>query len=164
MDKTFRQNPALNIETTLMDLAVGEALVSFLDEKGSPTVVERAFICPPRSRAGAITPDERSQIIKESIHFGNYERVVDRESAYEVLTKRTQEKLSQENQRAAQEAALKNQPQQRPSYPDALPARRGRPADNLMTTVAKSAARTVGSQVGRQIIRGVLGSIFGGRR
>lgn len=163
MSKTFRQNPGLNIETALIDLSVGEALISFLDENGSPSVVERAFICPPRSRAGALTTDERGRIIKESIHFGNYERVVDRESAYEVLTKRTQEKLAQDNQQAAEKAALKNQPQ-RSSYPDSTPARRGRPADSLITTVAKSAARSVGSQVGRQIIRGVLGSIFGGRR
>ncbi len=152
MSKTFRQNPSLNIETTLIDLAVGEALVSFLDEKGSPSVVERAFVCPPRSRAGAVSADERSRIIKESIHYGNYEKVVDRESAYEVLKKRTEEKVVEQEKRVEQPV---------PAMPA---ARRGRPPDSLMTTVAKSAARSIGSSVGRQIIRGVLGSIFGGRR
>ena len=152
MAKTFRQNPSLDIESTLIDLSVGEALVSFLDEKGSPSVVERAFICPPRSRAGAISVDERMSIIKQSIHYGNYEQTVDRESAYEILNKRAQEKVAQESQQVAQNAS------------SSTPARRGRPPDDLMTTVAKSAARTIGSQVGRQIIRGVLGSIFGGKR
>lgn len=160
MAKTFRQNPSLNIETTLVGLAVGEALVSMLDEKGSPMIVERAFICPGRSRAGAITLDERQKIIKESIHFGHYENAVDRESAYEVLKKRADERLAQTQQANAQTAAARQSKDM-----DMRTVRRpGRPPDDLMTTVAKSAARSIGSSVGRQIIRGVLGSIFGGTR
>lgn len=158
MARTFRPNPSINIETTLVDLAVGEALVSLLDEKGSPSIVERAFICPGRSRAGAVTPDERQKVIKESIHYGNYEKVVDRESAYEVLKKRADERLAQQEQVAQQTAASRQQ-----KTMDMRTVRGpGRPPDSLMTTVAKSAARSIGSSVGRQIIRGVLGSIFGG--
>lgn len=158
MARTFRPNPSINIETTLIDLGVGEALVSVLDEKGSPSIVERAFICPGRSRAGAVTADERQIVIKESIHYGNYEKTVDRESAFEVLKKRTEERMAQQEQ-AAQQTAMPRQPKAM----DMRTVRRpGRPADDLMTTVAKSAARSIGSSVGRQIIRGVLGSIFGG--
>ncbi|MBL8013261.1 MAG: DUF853 family protein, partial [Candidatus Omnitrophica bacterium] len=155
MARTFRQNPTLNIETTLVDLAVGEALVSTLDDKGSPMIVQRAFICPGRSRAGAITMDERQKIIKESIHYGNYEHAVDRESAYEVLKKRAEERIAQTKQEEPE-----TQPARQPKAMDMRTVRRpGRPPDDLMTTVAKSAARTIGSSVGRQIIRGVLGSI-----
>ncbi len=158
MARTFRPNPSINIETTLIDLGVGEALVSVLDEKGSPSIVERAFICPGRSRAGAVTADERQIVIKESIHYGNYEKTVDRESAFEVLKKRTEERMAQQEQ-AAQQTAMSRQPKAM----DMRTVRRpGRPSDDLMTTVAKSAARSIGSSVGRQIIRGVLGSIFGG--
>lgn len=158
MARTFRPNPSINIETTLIDLGVGEALVSVLDEKGSPSIVERAFICPGRSRAGAVTADERQIVIKESIHYGNYEKTVDRESAFEVLKKRTEERMAQQEQ-AAQQTSMPRQPKAM----DMRTVRRpGRPSDDLMTTVAKSAARSIGSSVGRQIIRGVLGSIFGG--
>ena len=97
-------------------------------------------------------------MIKESIHYGNYEKTVDRESAFEVLKKRTEERMAQQEQ-AAQQTAMSRQPKAM----DMRTVRRpGRPSDDLMTTVAKSAARSIGSSVGRQIIRGVLGSIFGG--
>lgn len=90
--ETFRQNPKLNVETVLTQLAVGEALVSMLDEKGSPQIVERAKIVPPRSRVGAITPEQRKQIIDSSIIAGHYEKAIDRESAYEILQARAGEK------------------------------------------------------------------------
>ena len=157
MAQTFRANPQLKIEDVITELAVGEALVSLLDDQGSPAVVERAFICPPRSRVGTISSEERSLLIKQSLKFGRYEQTVDRESAYEVLSQRTKQKVEQAaSQEPVGVPAGLSIP--RPSAP------RGRPADSLMTTMAKSAARTVASQVGRQIIRGVLGSIFGGRR
>src|SRR5207237_9720687 len=90
--QTFRENPKLKVETVLTELAVGEALVSMLDENGSPQIVERAKVVPPRSQVGAITPDQRKQIINSSILAGHYENAVDRESAYEKLQARAGEK------------------------------------------------------------------------
>src|SRR5437764_8477375 len=92
--QTFRQNPKLNAEKVLTELAVGEALVSMLDENGSPEVVERAKIVPPRSQVGAITPDQRKQIITSSVLAGHYEKAVDRESAFEKLQARAGEKVA----------------------------------------------------------------------
>src|SRR5271168_1199911 len=85
---TFRANPKINIETTITELGVGEALVSFLDEKGTPNIVDRALVCPPPSQIGPITPDQRKQIIGSSLVAGVYENAVDRESAYEMLQAR----------------------------------------------------------------------------
>jgi DNA helicase HerA-like ATPase len=145
--ETFRAAPGLDVTKAITELAVGEALVSVLDAKGAPTMVERAMICPPRSRLTPLSSEERSAIIKGSVIFGHYERAVDRESAYEKLKQRTTE---------IQNAG------------PAAPARGGRTAEpqsdaaKLFGAMAKSAAHAIGSQVGRQIIRGVLGSIFGG--
>src|SRR4030095_6634065 len=83
--QTFRANPAVDVEKTITELAVGEALVSFFDEKGIPTPVERALICPPHSQIGPITPDQRRQLISSSLVAGVYEKAVDRESAYDRL-------------------------------------------------------------------------------
>src|SRR5258706_7614507 len=90
--ETFRQNPKLKVETVLTQLAVGEALVSMLDESGSPQIVERAKIVPPRSQVGAITADQRKEIIASSVIAGHYEKAIDRESAYEKLQARAGEK------------------------------------------------------------------------
>src|SRR5215468_4730878 len=88
--ETFRQNPKLNTETVITQLGVGEALISFLDESGTPAPVERGFVVPPSSRVGAITPQERQQVIQNSVLFGHYEKSVNRESAYERLKGRAQ--------------------------------------------------------------------------
>ena len=143
--ETFRANPKLNVAKAITELEVGEALVSVLDEKGSPTVVERALIYPPQSRLIPLTPDERLKIIQGSALYGHYERIVDRESAFEKLKSRAEEKQAQAP----------------------APSRgRGAPPKSqteiIVGAIAKSAAHAVGSQIGRQIIRGVLGSIFGG--
>jgi DNA helicase HerA-like ATPase len=106
---TFRQNKNVDVESAITELGVGEALVSFLNDKGQPTPVERAMIYPPQSQLPPLAAGEREQVVKQSTLYGHYEKIVDRESAYEKLT-----------------------------------------------------ARTVGSSVGREIVRGVLGSIFGG--
>ena len=170
--QTFRQNPKLNVETALTELAVGEALVSMLDENGTPAIVERAKIVPPRSQVGAITPEQRQQIIQTSVLFGHYEKTIDRESAYEKLQARAGQKIESAGAPTAAPSA---------SAPDAATPSlfgkmlgkaetvfqpnigpRGGRYDSMATTVAKSAARAIGSQVGRQIVRGVLGSIFGG--
>ena len=93
--ETFRTNPKVDVATAITELGVGEALVSFLDEKGIPTPVERTFICPPQSRIGPATDAERAAVISNSIVRGVYEKEVDRESAYEVLTKRAAESATQ---------------------------------------------------------------------
>ena len=111
---TFRANPKINIETTITELGVGEALVSFLDEKGTPNVVERALVCPPRSQIGAITPEQRKQIIASSLVAGVYEQAVDRESAYELLQARA-------GQAAAATPAPAPSPTQAPAPPRSVP-------------------------------------------
>lgn len=166
--ETFRSNPKLDVEKTIMELGVGEALVSFLDEKGHPGVVERAFILPPKSQIGPISPDVRQRILRRSVLYGHYERQVDRDSAYELLKKRAE--------RMAEEARVP-QPdftvpvpvpeagrRARPPFPEAPRMPAGRRRETLLEAMAKSAARTVGSQMGRQIIRNILGGILGGRR
>jgi len=146
--ETFRANPRLETAAAIMELAVGEALVSVLDGKGMPGMVERAWILPPRSRLGALDPGERERVIKSSVLYGHYERVVDRESAYEKLQKRT--------------AAIRQAPVETP----AAAKGREKPSDmeKYVGAAVQSAARAIGSQLGRQLIRGVLGSLFGGRR
>jgi uncharacterized protein len=144
--ETFRTNPKLNVEKEITELLVGEALISFLDAKGAPGVVERAFVIPPHGQIGPITPDQRQAIIKESTLAGHYEKVVDRESAYELL-------------KARQEAApVPQQPAGR------QPKEKQSEAGKMISAMATSAVRAAGTQIGRQIIRGVLGSIFGGKK
>jgi DNA helicase HerA-like ATPase len=143
---TFRQNPDLDVESAITELGVGEALVSMLDEKGAPGMVRRAWIAPPHSKLGPITPDERRRVIQSSILAGHYEGAVDRESAYEMLKERREQ------------AAAESQEQAGRSEPSPI----AREASDLLGSVATSAARSIGSSLGRQIVRGVLGSIFGG--
>ena len=176
--ETFRPNPKLNTESVITALGVGEALVSTLDEKGQPTVVERAFIVPPRGQIGPIRPEQRRQIIQGSLVYGQYEKVIDRESAYERLTG-AHASAGGETASTTQagEPAKPKEPgffaslfgggsSSESSPPAGLPARirSGRQPETLATTMAKSAVRSIGSTIGREVIRGVLGSIFGGRR
>jgi DNA helicase HerA-like ATPase len=155
---TFRQNPTVDVEKSISELAVGEALVSFLDAKGAPTPVERAFVIPPASRVGPITPEERKRVIETSLVAGHYEKMVDRESAYEKL-------------RARAPGANGSQPPGgfgdilgKIGLPGGAKPAGGRGRESPIEAATKSAARAIGSEVGRRIIRGVLGSIFGGRR
>ncbi len=157
--ETFRQNPKVDVETVITQLGVGEALVSFLDEKGHPGVVERATVLPPHSRIGTITPPERERVIRGSLVFGHYERIIDRESAYEILKARAEREAAQ-----APQPKARRTPRPYPDYPQTPRRPPGRPRDTLFDAMAKSAARSVGSSLGRQILRGVLGSILGGRR
>jgi hypothetical protein len=145
--QTFRQNPKLDVEKAITELGVGEALVSFLDAKGTPGVVERAFILPPRSQIGPITPEQRRALIANSLVAGYYEKTIDRESAYEVLAKRFAE---DQRQQAVQEQE---------KLTARAPARR---SESMFEAVAKSTLRAVGSQVGRELVRGVLGGLLGG--
>jgi hypothetical protein len=145
--ETFRSNPTIKVEQVITELQVGEALVSFLDEKGAPGVVERALVLPPRSQVGPVAPGQRQETIKASAVYGSYEKVVDRESAYEILQARTDKA-----------AAPASKPQPAPRAGRA-PAQR----QSVAEAVLKSAARAAASQAGRSIMRGVLGTIFGGR-
>src|SRR5271154_465252 len=162
---TFRANPKINIETTIAELGVGEALVSFLDEIGTPAMVERAMVCPPHSQIGAITPEQRQQLIQNSVVAGVYENAVDRESAYEML----QAKASQTAPAASAPPPITGQTptstpvsSERPWYDiPGVTTRSGR-SDSLVETMAKTAVRTVGVTVGRQIVRGLMGSLLGG--
>src|SRR5947208_1288815 len=170
--ETFRQNPKLKVETALTELAVGEALVSMLDENGSPQIVERAKIVPPRSQVGAITADQRKQIISSSVLAGHYEKAVDRESAYEKLQARAGEKTQTAGAPPVAEGVPATGEPRSSVLEEALGTatavfqptirRRGAVRDSLATSVAKSAMRSASSQLGRQLIRGILGGILGG--
>ena len=155
---TMRANPKLDVEKAITELGVGEALVSFLDEKGQPGIVERAFILPPHSQIGPIAPDIRKSIITQSVIYGHYEKVVDRESAYEKLKEQA---AAEAETAAAAKAPVPGVPTVRePKIPRPV----GRPRDSMLDAFAKSATRAIGSQIGRQVVRGLLGSILGGRR
>ena len=173
--ETLRPNPAFDAAAAITELGVGEALVSFLDEKGRPTIVERAFILPPASRIGPLNASERKAVIESSLVFGIYEKTLDRESAYEKL--RGAPAVS--TQSPDQPASASVSPAQAQA-PEAAPASgggwlsglgdllggttgpRGGRREGVAEALAKSAARAIGSQVGREIIRGVLGSMLGG--
>ena len=160
---TMRQNPAFDAETAITELGVGEALVSFLDAKGRPTVVERAFIMPPATRIGPIDDAERADVMRRSVVAGIYEKALDRESAYEKLAADAAAKARVAEQEAAQEAARKEAEKAASSggggVLGGILQGTGR-KDSLLEAVAKSAARTIGSTIGREVIRGVLGSIL----
>ncbi len=148
--ETFRANPQLDVETAIMDLGVGEALVSVLDARGVPSIVQRAWMRPPRSRLQPLSESERAAVIGKSFLAGHYEKAIDRESACEILAKRTQRAQQQAEQvRMEQEAAR--------------PEPRGG-GEEIWEAAAKSAARAIGSSLGRQLIRGALGALFGGGR
>lgn len=147
--ETFRANPKLNVVKAITELEVGEALVSVLDEKGSPTIVERAYILPPKSRLFPLTPEERGRFIRGSFLYGHYEKTVDRESAYEKLRAKAEQIKIESQEQISQRRSIKEPKSQ---------------AEQLLGAAVKSAAHAIGSQIGRQIVRGVLGSIFGGGR
>ena len=170
--ETFRQNPKLKLETVLTQLEVGEALVSMLDENGSPQIVERAKIVPPRSQAGAITADQRKQIIASSTIAGHYEQAIDRESAYEILQAKAGEKTQTADAPAVAAGTAPTEEGKRSILAEALGTAtaafqptigpRGGRYDSLATSMVKSAMRAASSSIGRQIARGILGGILGG--
>jgi DNA helicase HerA-like ATPase len=161
---TLRPNPGLDVERAITELGVGEALVSFLDPKGTPAMVERAWILPPASRIGPLTPAERQALIDASVLKGHYEQTVDRESAYERLKARAEDRQPAEAPPAKAPAPA---PAPAGSSGGALAdilfgstGPRGGRREGMVEAAAKSAARTMGSS----LIRGMLGSLFGGRR
>ncbi len=160
--ETFRANPEIQTATVLTELGVGEALVSLLDEKGQPTVVERAFIVPPRSQIGPISAQQRQGLIEHSMVAGVYEQCIDRESAYEHLS-----------------AAAKMAPGQRNAPPASgggilgeiisgavggITGARARQSDTVVQALSKNFTRTIANTAGREIMRGIMGSLFGGAR
>jgi hypothetical protein len=171
----MRPNPNLDIEKAITELGVGEALVSFLDEKGRPGITEQAFVLMPGSQLGPITPEQRKALLDNSLVAGVYEKAIDRESAYEKLkgahaasVKGTEARPSGnagENQSSSNETQGSNA--LLTGLGDVLFGRtgpRGAKHDGLAQAMVKSAVRTIGSSVGREIVRGVLGGILGGRR
>jgi uncharacterized protein len=159
--ETLRPNPKLKAEKVITELGVGEALVSLLDEKGRPRIVERAFIVPPGSHIGPLSDAERRECMQRSALLAKYEKTVDRESAYEKLKGHTQEKQPQAPPAQAPEAA--GNPISDIIFGKTGP-RGGRQSQGILEAMTKSAARSIGSELGRQVLRGVLGSILGKRR
>jgi DNA helicase HerA-like ATPase len=156
--ETFVANPKLDVAEIISQLGVGEALVSTLQEKGVPMPVERTLICPPRSRIGAITPEERAVVRARSPLGGKYDTPVNRESAYEILNRRTVER---ETVAPGPNHAGPEKPSEGGGMiSDLLWGTKRR--QGMVETMAKQAVRTVGSQIGRQILRGLLGGILGG--
>jgi DNA helicase HerA-like ATPase len=168
--QTLRANPKFDAETAITELGVGEALVSFLDEQGRPTVTERGFVLAPGSRIGPLTVDERKAAMAESLVAGVYEQLVDRESAYEKLkgTPAAEAPKVGAGGTATQPAAgSSSSGGMLDGVGDMLfgsTGPRGGQRDGVAQALVKSVVRTIGSQVGREIVRGVLGSILGGRR
>jgi DNA helicase HerA-like ATPase len=150
--ETFRPNPALDTASVITELGTGEALVSLLDDKGSPTPVERILIRPPESRIGPLTSEERIAVLQRSPLKGRYDQGLDRESAYERLQQHAQDAA---RQKVAEKAEAESKTHKRP----------GRRSNRQSVTEAmvKSAARSIGSQIGGRIVRGILGSLLGGR-
>jgi DNA helicase HerA-like ATPase len=165
--ETLRANPAIDTRTAISELAVGEALVSFLDDRGSPSVVERAWILPPATRIGPIAPDERRRVIESSVIRGHYEQAVDRESAYEKLKNRTEARQPDPATPAQAPVPTPPAPAPRPSSGGSITdillgstGPRGGRREGILESAARSAARSAASG----IMRGMLGSIFGRRR
>jgi len=152
---TFRPNPKFKTETAITELGKGEALVSVLDLKGVPTMVERTLIRPPSSRMGPITPDERGKLIKNSPVYGQYEEAVDRESAYEKLTQKAKERTAQQEEETAAKTAAKAE--------RAAPKGKESATDRFVKNVAGSVGRQLGTTVARSIgnalVRGILGGL-----
>ncbi|MFZ2649341.1 MAG: helicase HerA-like domain-containing protein [Burkholderiaceae bacterium] len=179
---TMRANPELDVETAITELAVGEALVSFLDAKGRPCVTQRVYVVPPGSQIGPITAQQRQALIASSLVAGVYEKAVDRESAYERLRGRVSAAASTTptpNPSTSAGSSLPTNPRGGQLGQPAAEAGmlgglkdvlfgstgpRGGKHEGLAEAAARSAVRSIGSAVGREIIRGVLGGILGGRR
>jgi DNA helicase HerA-like ATPase len=157
--ETFRANPKFKVEDAITELGVGEALVSFLDEKGIPSMVERAFIVPPQAQIGPVTADERQKLMQNSLVKGVYDKLVDRESAFEILQSRMQ-------QQEAQDQAAQQQKQQEKEARSQQQQGGGSLAGGILGEFTKyagrSVTRTIGNELGKQLVRGLLGGLLGG--
>jgi DNA helicase HerA-like ATPase len=174
--ETMRPKDGLDIGAAITELAVGEALVSFLDEKGRPSLTERVYVLPPNSQIGPITAAQRQALLADSLVAGVYEKEIDRDSAFEAIKGRTQTRQPADTPQAqvpaptAPSAGAANAPAAAPekgifdSIGDMLGGGTRRTRTSVGEQLARSAASSIGREVGRQIIRGVLGGIFGGSR
>jgi DNA helicase HerA-like ATPase len=162
--ETFRPNPAFDSESTISELGVGQALISTLDAKGVPGMVERTLVAPPRSRIGPVSEEERLAIIARSPIKGLYDQMVDRESAYEMLKQRETE-LTEARQKAEQEAQqqAERERQEKAAARQKKTTSSGSRRQGIGESFAKSMMRSIGSSIGRRIARGILGSIISGR-
>ncbi|MFN2500666.1 MAG: helicase HerA-like domain-containing protein [Pyrinomonadaceae bacterium] len=160
--ETFRENPKIEIEKVITELGVGEVLISMLDEKGVPSIVQRAYVVPPVGQLGPVSPDQRQQLLANSLVAGVYENAVDRESAFEIMEQKAAERSAAQARATADEQAAKAEEQAAKAERQAT-----RGPDSLWESIGKSAARSASSSIGRQIgnsiVRGVLGSILGGK-
>ena len=163
---TFRQNPNFDTEEVITQLGVGEALVSTLMEKGVPSIVDKTLICPPMSRIGPATPEERAQTRAASPVGAAYDEAIDRESAYEILTRRAEEEKAfeaAEKERREREKELAKQEKERAKAERAKQPRRSN-RQSVLEAATKSVVRSLGSQVGRSVgrslLRGILGSLM----
>lgn len=170
---TFRANPEFKVDQAINELAVGEALISCLDEQGTPQIVERGWVMPPYSSFSPLSPQERQAFMAQSIVAGVYENAVDRDSAYEMLQRKVNESTAQQQAQAEakqQEANAKQQAKEqerlaREQQKAEEKAQRDREklTQDVIGTFAKSAARTLGGPTGQKLVRGLLGSLFGKR-
>jgi uncharacterized protein len=163
---TFRPNLLFSTEDAITTLGVGEALVSVLDDNGVPTIVERVLIAPPSSRIGPLTAEERAATLQRSPLKGRYDSVVDRQSAFEMLRGKADERLEQleeQEERDRQQASARREVDAKPAR-ESRPAPQSRQRQTATEAFIKSAVRTVGSSLGREIVRGLLGSLLGKRR
>ena len=183
---TFRANPEFEVDQAITELGVGEALISCLDEQGTPQIVERAWVMPPYSSFRPITTDERKGLINQSVVAGIYEKEVDRESAFEMLQNKVAERQQQAAQAEQDKVEAKEQEalaKQQAKEAEALAKQQARQQDllikeqqkeaersakqrekmtqDILGTFAKSAARSLGGSTGQKIVRGLLGSLFG---
>ncbi len=147
--ETFRQNPELDTSEAITELSVGEALVSFLDEQGKPSMVEKVNVMPPLSKIGAISDQERDSVMKQSPSYGSYESQTKRESAQDVIA----------NRRAEEQAAESDEQEVEPKQQG-----RTKKSETNTQVFLKSTAKILNSRVAQQVVRGILKSIFGNKK
>lgn len=160
---TMRDNPDLDLRDAITELAVGEALVSFLDEKGSPSVTQRLYVIPPGSQIAPITDNQRKALMRHSLVAGVYDDAVDNESAYEQLQKRTSERMAEEAEAEEKEKELKQKADEGGILSTVSDILIGT-GNSRRQSVLESTLKSIGRDVGRRVVRNVLGSILGGRR
>ena len=162
---TFRPNPKFDTETAITELQTGEALVSFLDEKGAPNPVERAFILPPEGQVGPITPEERTHLIQSSLLYGIYEKDIDRISAFEIISEKMKASDLQKQQLDQQKQLEIEQREREKALREEEKRKRAEAKDDVLGGLLKDVGRSVGrqvtSQLGRTITRTILGAFFG---
>ena len=174
---TFRANPDFKVDQAITELAVGEALISCLDEQGTPQIVQRGWVMPPYSSFSPLSDEERRALMAQSLVAGVYEKMVDRDSAYEMLQQKVSDRLEQEQaqaeaaQQAKQQEALAKQQakeqerlaREQQKADEKAQRDRDKLTQDVLGTFAKSAARTLGGPTGQKLVRGLLGSLFGKR-